>query len=320
MFAPAEAVDFLGEDRLLRWTPVARRPAHRARHQRDEPVPAAARARPRPRAARPARCCRSAPSTTRSCAAAWTPSIYALYSGARFVVVGTPAGITLAPEGGAHQSTITPSIGLELPGVTYAEPAYARALDWLLCDGLADLARPDGGSLYLRLSTRPIDQAPFTAAAERLGAERLRADVLAGGYRLREPRRAGRRRAGGVRAGRCPRCWRPPPRSTTRACRRWCSTSRQPDRLYRGWRDDAASGRRAAHGSRADGHHLAALLDPGERHAADRDRARRRQPPPRLAGRGVRYAGRAGRRRRVRPVGQRSPSSTASSTSCRSRS
>ena len=89
--------------------------------------------------------------------------IYALYSGARFVVVGTPAGITLAPEGGAHQSTITPSIGLELPGVTYAEPAYARALDWLLCDGLAGLARPDGGSLYLRLSTRPIDQAPFGA-------------------------------------------------------------------------------------------------------------------------------------------------------------
>ena len=113
--------------------------------------------------------------------------IYALYSGARFVVVGTPAGITLAPEGGAHQSTITPSIGLELPGLTYAEPAFAQALDWLLCDGLARLGAADGTSLYLRLSTRPIDQAPFVAAAERLGEERLRADVLAGGYRLREP-------------------------------------------------------------------------------------------------------------------------------------
>jgi pyruvate dehydrogenase E1 component len=116
--------------------------------------------------------------------------IYGLYSGARFVVVGTPAGITLAPEGGAHQSTITPSIGLELPGLTYAEPAYALALDWLMCDGLARLGAPHGTSLYLRLSTRPIDQAPFAAAAERLGEDSLRAGVLAGGYRLGEPAEA----------------------------------------------------------------------------------------------------------------------------------
>ena len=113
--------------------------------------------------------------------------IYALYNDARFVVAGTPAGVTLAPEGGAHQSSITPSIGLELPGLTYAEPAYAKALDWLLCDGLARLGYPDGGSLYLRLSTRPIDQTPFEAVAQRLGVEQLRVDVLAGGYRLVEP-------------------------------------------------------------------------------------------------------------------------------------
>ena len=62
--------------------------------------------------------------------------IYGLYNGARFVVAGTPAGVTLAPEGGAHQSTITASIGMELPGITLVEPAYAQALDWLLCDGL----------------------------------------------------------------------------------------------------------------------------------------------------------------------------------------
>ena len=87
--------------------------------------------------------------------------IYALYNGARFVLAGTPAGVTLAPEGGAHQSAITPSIGLELPDLTYAEPCYAQALDWLLCDGLARLSGPAAESLYLRLSTRPIDQAPF---------------------------------------------------------------------------------------------------------------------------------------------------------------
>lgn len=112
--------------------------------------------------------------------------IHGTYSGARFVVVGTPAGITLAPEGGAHQSTITASIGVELPGLELAEPAYAAALDWLLCDGLAAIADEDGPdrSLYLRLSTRPIEQAPFEAARTRLGEEELRRQVLVGGYTL----------------------------------------------------------------------------------------------------------------------------------------
>jgi pyruvate dehydrogenase E1 component len=113
--------------------------------------------------------------------------IYALYNGARFILVGTPAGVTLAAEGGAHQSTITPSIGMELPGITYVEPCFAEALDWMLCDGIAALGRPDGDAMYLRLSTRPIDQAPWHDARTRLGADSLRADVLAGGYRLCEP-------------------------------------------------------------------------------------------------------------------------------------
>ncbi|NOX22555.1 MAG: pyruvate dehydrogenase [Actinobacteria bacterium] len=113
--------------------------------------------------------------------------IYSLYNDSRFVVVGTPAGVSLAPEGGAHQSTITPSVGLELPGIAQCEPAYAQALDWLLCDGLDQLSAPDGESLYLRLTTRPIDQTPFADAAVRIGSDRLRTDVLAGGYRLAEP-------------------------------------------------------------------------------------------------------------------------------------
>jgi len=115
--------------------------------------------------------------------------IYALYNGARFVIAGTPSGITLAPEGGAHQSTVTASIGVELPGITFAEPAYALASEWLLLDGLRAIGDPHapGDSLYLRLSTRPIDQRPFAAAAERLGTRSLRADVLAGGYRLVDP-------------------------------------------------------------------------------------------------------------------------------------
>ena len=111
--------------------------------------------------------------------------IYSLYNDSRFIIAGTPAGITLAPEGGAHQSTITPSVGLELPGIVAVEPAYARSVEWLLGDGIAGLS--DRESMYLRLSTRPIEQAPFVEAVERNGENSVRAAVLAGGYRLIEP-------------------------------------------------------------------------------------------------------------------------------------
>ena len=97
--------------------------------------------------------------------------------GARFLIAGTPSGVTLAPEGGAHQSTITPSIGLELPNVTFCEPAYAAAVDWLVCDALGRIASgpsqtptavpAENGAYYFRLSTRPLDQAPFAGALAR---------------------------------------------------------------------------------------------------------------------------------------------------------
>ncbi|HSP27472.1 MAG TPA: pyruvate dehydrogenase, partial [Ilumatobacteraceae bacterium] len=110
--------------------------------------------------------------------------IYALYNDAKFVVAGTPAGVTLAPEGGAHQSTITASVGMELPNLTYVEPAFATEVDWLLCDALDRLSQPGGTSTYLRLSTRPVDQAPFAAVLKRLGENTLRGQVVEGGYRL----------------------------------------------------------------------------------------------------------------------------------------
>ena len=113
--------------------------------------------------------------------------VYSTYSGSRFVLAGTPSGISLSREGGAHQSIITPGIGIETPGLTYAEPCYARELEWLLLDALDRMQEPDGEALYLRLSTKPIDQAPFADAVARIGEERLRADVVAGGFRLREP-------------------------------------------------------------------------------------------------------------------------------------
>ncbi len=124
--------------------------------------------------------------------------IYSVYSGARFVVAGTPSGVTLAPEGGAHQSTITASVGLELPNVTLLEPAYGVALDWLLCAALGNIAEAgsaggakadavghvENGSYYFRLTTRPLDQTPFEEARARIGDATLRRQVLSGAYRL----------------------------------------------------------------------------------------------------------------------------------------
>ncbi|MFQ5426595.1 MAG: pyruvate dehydrogenase, partial [Gaiellales bacterium] len=112
--------------------------------------------------------------------------LYGAYAGARFVVLGTPSGISLSREGGAHQSTITPGIGMELPGVVYAEPTYGRELEWILLDHLRSMQEPDGDSLYLRLSTKPVDQEPFTSVVDARGVEAVRADVLAGAFWLRE--------------------------------------------------------------------------------------------------------------------------------------
>jgi pyruvate dehydrogenase E1 component len=111
--------------------------------------------------------------------------IYGLYSGAKFVVAGTPSGITLSPEGGAHQSAVTPSLGIELPNLESFEPAFAQELAWLLLDAIRQCAdRKRGRATYLRLSTRAIDQGLLAPALRRLGASELRRQVLAGGYRL----------------------------------------------------------------------------------------------------------------------------------------
>jgi pyruvate dehydrogenase E1 component len=111
--------------------------------------------------------------------------IYAAYSQAKFIVIGTPSGISLSSEGGAHQSIITPGIGLQLPGVTFYEPAFALELEWILLHALAALQnREQGKSAYLRLSTKPLDQALFSTLLEQRTEDALRQDVLKGGYRL----------------------------------------------------------------------------------------------------------------------------------------
>lgn len=107
--------------------------------------------------------------------------IYGLYAGARFILVGTPSGVTLAPEGGAHQSVITPSIGLALPDVVYWEPCFAQECEWILLEAMRALHRPERPeSAYLRLTTAPVDQS-LLAITDRAA---LRAQVLSGAYRL----------------------------------------------------------------------------------------------------------------------------------------
>ena len=118
---------------------------------------------------------------------------YACYQDARFILAATPSGVTLAPEGGAHQSIATPLIGLAQDRLTSFEPAFvdelAAVLRWSFehvqrsSDGAGDAwpLRDDGGSVYLRLSTRTIEQPRREMTAE------LAADVIAGAYWLRRP-------------------------------------------------------------------------------------------------------------------------------------
>jgi pyruvate dehydrogenase E1 component len=117
--------------------------------------------------------------------------IYGLYSGAKFIFAGTPSGITLSPEGGAHQSTITASIGMELPNLHAYEPCFAQEVEWIMLEALRGCCdRLQGRSTYLRLSTRPIDQALLAPVQERIGMAALRRQVIDGGYRLLEGRAA----------------------------------------------------------------------------------------------------------------------------------
>jgi pyruvate dehydrogenase E1 component len=120
------------------------------------------------------------------------PWAFGMYAGGQSILVGTPSGVSLAPEGGAHQSITTPSIGLEQPGCVAFEPAFAVEVTWCLLDGLGRLGRPDGSSTYLRLSTAPIDQSLVALPTDPAARERRRRGVVGGGYLLRRAERTPR--------------------------------------------------------------------------------------------------------------------------------
>src|ERR1700761_7327891 len=108
---------------------------------------------------------------------------YACYQDARFMVAATPAGLTLAPEGGAHQSIKTPLIGMGQDGLASFEPAFVDELATIMAFGFEHMQRPygEGGSIYLRLSTRSIDQ------VQRIMTPDLQRDITDGAYWLRKP-------------------------------------------------------------------------------------------------------------------------------------
>ncbi len=119
---------------------------------------------------------------------------HACYQDARFILVATPSGVALAPEGGAHQSIGTPLIGLAQDGLAAFEPAFvdelgailAWSFDYIQRDGGAAkeggwLRDESGGSVYLRLSTRPVEQ------VQRSLSEDQTDEIIQGGYWLRRP-------------------------------------------------------------------------------------------------------------------------------------
>ncbi len=113
--------------------------------------------------------------------------IFGLYSGSRFIFAGTPSGVSLAAEGGAHQSSATASLGMDLPVLDYYEPCFALEVEWALLEGIRQCCKRDTGcSTYLRLSTKPVDQSLMAPALRRLGKDTLREQSLQGGYVLRE--------------------------------------------------------------------------------------------------------------------------------------
>ncbi|MCK1361795.1 transketolase [Bradyrhizobium sp. 199] len=108
---------------------------------------------------------------------------YACYQDARFMVAATPSGITLAPEGGAHQSIATPLIGMAQDGLASFEPAFVDELAVIMGWGFNHMQRDpgEGGSVYLRLSTRSIEQ------AQRIMTPELQQGITDGAYWLRKP-------------------------------------------------------------------------------------------------------------------------------------
>ena len=174
---------------------------------------------------------------------------YGCYQDAHFLLVATPSGLTLAPEGGAPQSINTPLSGMGQPGLTAFEPAFADELAALMGWAFAPLQEDEGGSAYLRLSTRPIRQIHREDGAWREG-------MLEGGYWLRPPRETHAVAYMGAVAPEALEAWTS---LTDEMPGLGLLAITSPDRLHRGWSQAQA---RQAEGDRRAESHVEALLAP----------------------------------------------------------
>lgn len=175
--------------------------------------------------------------------------IYACYQDARFLLISTPSGLTLAPEGGQHQSVNTPLVGMAADRLASFEPAHVDELAILLRHAFVHMQEPDGSAVWLRLSTRQLDQ-----PARQLDP----ASVIAGGHWVVPPK-SGARIAIAYQGPVAPEAW-----STFEALRAEETGAgllaiTSPDRLHAGWLD-ALRARRA--GNRSARAHVERLLEP----------------------------------------------------------
>ena len=108
---------------------------------------------------------------------------YSCYQDARFILVATPSGISLGPEGGAHQSIFTPLVGIGHPNLIAYEPAFADELEKILVWSFSHIQKEDGASVYLRLSTRQINQ------PQRELCESSQKEIIDGGYWIIPPKK-----------------------------------------------------------------------------------------------------------------------------------
>ncbi len=179
--------------------------------------------------------------------------IYACYQDARFLLISTPSGLTLAPEGGQHQSVNTPLIGIAADRLASFEPAHVDELAILLRHAFAHMQEPEGSAVWLRLSTRQLDQ-----PQRRLDP----AAVIAGGH-WAVPPAPGARIAIAYQGPVAPEAWSAfeALRAEEKGAGLLAITS--PDRLHAGWLEALRARRAGARDARAHVETLLAPLAPG---------------------------------------------------------
>jgi pyruvate dehydrogenase E1 component len=175
--------------------------------------------------------------------------LYACYQDARFLLVSTPSGITLAPEGGQHQSVNTPLIGMAADRLASFEPAHVDELAILMRHAFAHMQAPNGSAVWLRLSTRHLDQPARTLDP---------AAVIAGAHWVVPPE-PGARIALGYQGPVAPETEAAFAELRTEEAGAGLLAITSPDRLHAGW---LAAMRARRNGDRAATSHIERILAP----------------------------------------------------------